>query len=98
MNAITFINIVALHLVLINHHNDYIHIYIYIYIYSIYIYINIINKYVLIYMLLTCKFQDMRVKMLLTVRQYDKSKSAVFVSFCVRIRIRIVGLGESLIH
>ncbi len=85
MNAITFINIVALHLVLINHHNDY-----------IYIYINIINKYVLIYMLLTCKFQDMRVKMLLTVRQYDTSESAVFVSFCVRIRI--VGLGESLIH
>ncbi len=84
MNAITFINIVALHLVLINHHNDYIYIYIYIYI------------YVLIYMLLTCKFQDMRVKMLLTVRQYDTSKSAVFVSFCVRIRI--VGLGESLIH
>ncbi len=93
MNAITFINIVALHLVLINHHNDYKYIYIY-----IYIYINIINKYVLIYMLLTCKFQDMRVKMLLTVRQYDTSESAVYVSFCVRIRIRIVGLGESLIH
>ncbi len=39
-------------------------------------------------------------KMLLTVRQYDTSKSAVFVSFfffCVRIQIRI-GLGESLIH
>ncbi len=89
MNAITFINIVALHLVLINHHNAYIYIY-------IYIYINIINKYVLIYMLLTCKFQDMRVKMLLTVRQYDTSKSAVFVSFCVRILI--VGLGESLIY
>ncbi len=42
-------------------------------------------------MLLTWKCQDMREKMPLTVRQYDMSKSAVFVSFCVRIR---VGLGE----
>ncbi len=53
--------------------------------------------FVLIYMLLTWKFQDMRAKNAPDSRQYDTSKSAVFVSFlCSNPNMRV--LGESLIH